>query len=211
MKYSSVESSCDGVPYWNIFLLTRACVRYSICLTYKECSSVFLSHLQQLTNDLTSVPWLDLWRSFATVTTDWLAELPSEDRGVDGRMGSEWALGRLAEGVCVSWLRIGTGGWLLWTRWWTFWFWRHGVSMKHDVHVHVHVDGLIRCLWTATTNGPIVHPPGHMWVRIATVEWYKGKAKDSEKNLSQCYFVHHKYHMEWPGWEPRPPRWEASS
>jgi hypothetical protein len=38
-----------------------------------------------------------------------------EDRGVDGRMGSEWLLGRLAGGVQSgsSWLRIGTGGGLL--------------------------------------------------------------------------------------------------
>jgi hypothetical protein len=27
-----------------------------------------------------------------------------------------------------SWLMIGAGGGLLWTRWWTFWFWRRGVS-----------------------------------------------------------------------------------
>jgi hypothetical protein len=26
-----------------------------------------------------------------------------------------------------SWLRIGTCGGLLWMRWQTFWFWRHGV------------------------------------------------------------------------------------
>jgi len=39
----------------------------------------------------------------------------SEDRGVDGRMGSEWILGRLAGGVWsgFNWLRIGTGGGLL--------------------------------------------------------------------------------------------------
>jgi hypothetical protein len=38
-----------------------------------------------------------------------------EDQGVDGRMGSECILGRLAEGVWIgcSWLRIGTGGGLL--------------------------------------------------------------------------------------------------
>jgi hypothetical protein len=34
----------------------------------------------------------------------------SEDRGVGGRMGSEWILGRL-DGWCgFSYLRIGTGG-----------------------------------------------------------------------------------------------------
>jgi hypothetical protein len=38
-----------------------------------------------------------------------------EDQGIDGRMGSEWILGRLAGGVwsASSWLRIGTGGGLL--------------------------------------------------------------------------------------------------
>jgi hypothetical protein len=38
-----------------------------------------------------------------------------EDRGVGGRMGSEWTLGRLAGGVWsgFSWLRIGIVGGLL--------------------------------------------------------------------------------------------------
>jgi hypothetical protein len=31
----------------------------------------------------------------------------------------------------------------------------------------------------------------------------------SGKNLPQCYFVYHKPHMDWPGIEPGPPRWEA--
>jgi hypothetical protein len=35
-----------------------------------------------------------------------------EDRGVNGRMGSEWILGRLAEGLLsgYTWLRIGASG-----------------------------------------------------------------------------------------------------
>jgi hypothetical protein len=39
----------------------------------------------------------------------------SEDQGVDGKMGSEWILGRLAWGVWIGfdYLRIGTGGGLL--------------------------------------------------------------------------------------------------
>jgi hypothetical protein len=39
----------------------------------------------------------------------------SEDEGIDGRMGSEWILGRLASGMWIGfdWLRIGSGGELL--------------------------------------------------------------------------------------------------
>jgi hypothetical protein len=57
----------------------------------------------------------------------------------------------------------------------------------------------------------ILRIPQMIWVWRATVEWYsdRGKPKNSKKNLSQWYFVHHKYHMDWPGREPGPPRWEA--
>jgi hypothetical protein len=37
----------------------------------------------------------------------------------------------------------------------------------------------------------------------------RGKQNYSEKNLSQRLSVHHKSHMDWPGFEPGPPRWEA--
>jgi hypothetical protein len=47
------------------------------------------------------------------------------------------------------------------------------------------------CLWTAVTNGPIVHPPGDIWV------WMR-KPKNLDKNLSQCHFSHHMSHVDWP-------------
>jgi hypothetical protein len=33
----------------------------------------------------------------------------------------------------------------------------------------------------------------------------RGKSKNSEKDLSQYHFVHHKFHMDWHGREPEPP------
>jgi hypothetical protein len=54
----------------------------------------------------------------------------SEDQDVDERMGLEWILWRLAGGgwIGFDWLRMGTGGKLLWVRWWTLGFLRHGVG-----------------------------------------------------------------------------------
>jgi hypothetical protein len=37
----------------------------------------------------------------------------SEDRDIDGMMGSEWILRRLDGGSGFNWFRIGTGGGLL--------------------------------------------------------------------------------------------------
>jgi hypothetical protein len=34
--------------------------------------------------------------------------------------------------------------------------------------------------------------------------------RSTRRNLSQRHFVHHKSHMTRPGFEPEPPRWEAS-
>jgi hypothetical protein len=54
-----------------------------------------------------------------------------KDQGVDGRMGSKWTLDSMVGMVWngYTWLRRGIAGGLLWMRWWTFRFWRHGVSL----------------------------------------------------------------------------------
>jgi hypothetical protein len=45
----------------------------------------------------------------------------------------------------------------------------------------------------------------------APVEWHwQRKLKYSDKNLSQCHFVHNKFQMDRPGIEPSPKKWQAN-
>jgi hypothetical protein len=49
------------------------------------------------------------------------------------------------------------------------------------------------------------------WIEPSSTLQYidRGKPMNSEKDLSQCHYIHHKPHMDWPGREPGPPRWQA--
>jgi hypothetical protein len=54
----------------------------------------------------------------------------------------------------------------------------------------------------------VVHPPHD---KTSLDPWWndndRGKQKKSRKNLSQCHFVHHKLHKDWPGSKLSPHWW----
>jgi hypothetical protein len=62
----------------------------------------------------------------------------------------------------------------------------------------------------------VVRCRGHIASVIAIMQqWWsdidRGKSKYWDRNLSQCHFLHHKSHGNWPGIEPGPPRSEAGN
>jgi len=46
-------------------------------------------------------------------------------------------------------------------------------------------------------------------MQSGTDEWMWSRSRYLEIHLSHCHSVHHKSHMDWPGIEPGPSRWEA--
>jgi hypothetical protein len=69
----------------------------------------------------------------------------------------------------------------------------------------------IRICGAAAANGPTAQPQCDTWVNMEQ-RWNdidRGQPKDSENNLSICYFVRHKSHTECPGRESGSPRRQA--
>jgi hypothetical protein len=48
--------------------------------------------------------------------------------------------------------------------------------------IHVHADGVKRCLWTAVTNGPTVHPPGDTYGG----PWWNGSDRENGRTRRNC-------------------------
>jgi hypothetical protein len=63
----------------------------------------------------------------------------------------------------------------------------------HSVDNIVYVDAVRQCLWTAAYCRGYCLSSDDVWIWRATAEWHlQGNWKSSEKNMSQCHFVHHK-------------------
>jgi hypothetical protein len=74
------------------------------------------------------------------------------------------------------------------------------------------------CRWGATMSLNCGHKRECFFIlqiceHGATGEWYRqGKlTEELGENVSLFYFVHHRSHVDWPGSEPGPPRWEPAT
>jgi hypothetical protein len=84
----------------------------------------------------------------------------------------------------------------------TFFLWRAPQQM---LRTHRSLEAYCATLWWRW----LVFFPFFLVMEHRWNETDKGKPKYSGKNLSQCNFVYHKSHMDWPSIEPGPTRWEA--
>jgi hypothetical protein len=58
-----------------------------------------------------------------------------------------------------------------------------------------HIDGMRLHLWTATTKGPIVHPPGDIWACRTTVEWSCRQRKTTDSPTRVLWYSYQQSHL----------------
>jgi hypothetical protein len=77
-----------------------------------------------------------------------------------------------------------------------FLLFREIITVYRENHVVVYVDGV---------DVSELRPPSGLFFVLQMIHAYgqprwndidRGKPKNSERNLSQCHFVHHKFHMD---------------
>jgi hypothetical protein len=66
-----------------------------------------------------------------------------------------------------------------------------------------------QCIWTATTNRPIVYPPDDMSVESTVEWWWQYNTGELGGHLSQCHFAHRKLYIDWRGRKRGPSLREA--
>jgi hypothetical protein len=76
----------------------------------------------------------------------------------------------------------------------------HNIPMEaqggEEIWLLLFIYGVGLRLWNTATTRHIVHPPDDINSKRRRNDTDRGKSKNSEKNLFQCHFVHHKSHMD---------------